>query len=182
MPRLAQVFELANRYGADDVQFDIETKIDPTVDDTVDPVTFTQKVLGVIQQHGMTQRSVLQSFDWRTLVEAKKELPSLKTVALAQLPTIFPGTSWTAGVPIAADAWSSGSLANAVRSIGASIVSARFQDITDNLIASAHKQGLKIVPWTVDDAPTMASLIDRGVDGLITDYPNIGREVMARRA
>jgi glycerophosphoryl diester phosphodiesterase len=181
MPSLAQVFELANRYGADAVQFDIETKIDPTVDDTVDPVTFTRKVLDVIKEHGMTQRSLLQSFDWRTLAEAKRELPSLKTVALAQMPTIFPGTPWTAGVPIAADAWSSGSLAQAAKSIGASVLSARFQDITDNLIASAHQQGLQIVPWTVDDAPTMASLIDRGVDGLITDYPNLGRQVMAQK-
>ena len=174
MPNLAQVFELANRYGADDVQFDIETKIDPTVDDTVDPATFTHKVLAVIQQYGMTQRSLLQSFDWRTLVESKRSLPSLKTVALAQAPTIYPGTPWTAGVPIAADAWSSGSLTGAAKSIGASVVSARYQDITDPLIAAAHEDGLRIVPWTVDDAPTMASLIDRGVDGLITDYPNIG--------
>lgn len=181
MPSLAQVFELANRYGADDVQFDIETKIDPTVDDTVDPATFTHKVLAVIQQYGMTQRSLLQSFDWRTLVESKLNFPSLRTVALAQGPTIYPGTPWTAGVPIAADAWSSGSLAQAVKSIGASVVSARYQDITDPLIAAAHKQGLRIVPWTVDDAPTMASLIDRGVDGLITDYPNIGRAVMAAK-
>jgi glycerophosphoryl diester phosphodiesterase len=36
-------------------------------------------------------------------------------------------------------------------------------------------------PWTVDDAPTMAALIDRGVDGLITDYPDVGRTVMAQR-
>jgi glycerophosphoryl diester phosphodiesterase len=181
MPSLAQVFELANRYGANGVQFDIETKIDPTVNDTVDYVTFTQKVLGVIQQYGMTQRSLLQSFDWRTLVEAKRELPSLKTVALAQVPTIFPGTPWTAGVPIGADAWSAGSLARAVKSIGASVVSARFQDITDALIAAAHRQGLLIVPWTVNDTPTMAALIDRGVDGLITDYPDQGRTVMAQK-
>jgi glycerophosphoryl diester phosphodiesterase len=181
MPSLAQVFELVDRYGAADVQFDIETKIDPTVSDTVDPATFAQKVLGVIRQYGMTQRSLLQSFDWRTLVAAKQELPSLKTVALAQAPTIFPGTPWTAGVSIAPDAWSAGSLAEAVKSIGASVVSARFQDITDPLIAAAHRQGLQIVPWTVNDAPTMASLIDRGVDGLITDYPNIGRDVMAQK-
>jgi len=179
MPSLAQVFELANRYGADSVQFDIETKIDPTVDDTVDPATFTQKVLGVIQRYGMTQRSLLQSFDWRTLVEAKRELPSLKTVALAQASTIFPGTPWTAGVPIAGDAWSGGSLARAAKSIGASVVSANYPSITDALIAAAHRQGLLIVPWTVDDAPTMGSLIDRGVDGLITDYPNVARDVMA---
>jgi glycerophosphoryl diester phosphodiesterase len=142
MPRLADVFALANRYGANDVQFDIETKIDPTVDDTVDPVTFTRSVVAVIQAYGMTQRSLLQSFDWRTLVEANRELPSLKTVALAQGPTIFPGTPWTAGVPIAADAWSSGSLARAAKSIGASVLSARFQDITDKLIAAAHQHGL----------------------------------------
>jgi glycerophosphoryl diester phosphodiesterase len=182
MPSLAQVFELANRYGTNDVQFDIETKIDPTVDDTVDYVTFTQKVLGVIRQFGTTQRSLLQSFDWRTLVEAKKELPSLKTVALAQMPTIYPGTPWTAGVPIAGDAWSAGSLARAVKSIGASVVSARFQDILmhDALIPAVHKQGLLIVPWTVDDTGQMEELIEDGVDGLITDYPDRGRTAMAQ--
>jgi glycerophosphoryl diester phosphodiesterase len=181
MPTLAEVFRLADRYGADHIQFDIETKIDPTVDDTVDYVTFTRTVLGEIREHRVTDRSLLQSFDWRTLVEAKHELPALRTVALAQAPTIFPGTPWTAGVPIAADAFSGGSLAEAAKSIGASVVSVRFQDITDTLIAKTHRLGLKIVPWTVDDAPTMSSLIDRGVDGLITDYPDVGRQVMAQK-
>jgi glycerophosphoryl diester phosphodiesterase len=180
MPALRQVFELANRYGADDVQFDIETKIDPTVNDTVDPVAFTQKVLAVIRKYDVTERSLLQSFDWRTLVESKRELPSLRTAALAQVPTIFPGTPWTAGVPIVADAWSSGTLAKAAKSIGASVLSARFQDITDALIGATHRKGLQIVPWTVNDAATMSSLIKRGVDGLITDYPNIGRQAMAQ--
>jgi glycerophosphoryl diester phosphodiesterase len=181
MPKLAQVFELAKRYGAENIQFDIETKIDPTVSDTVDYVTFTQKVLAVIQQAGAVKNSLLQSFDWRTLVESKRELPELRTVALAQVPTIYPGTPWTAGVPIAADAWTGGSLAQAARSIGASVLSARFQDITDPLIAAAHQRELLIVPWTVNDAAVMRSLIDRGVDGLITDYPNIGRDVMAEK-
>jgi hypothetical protein len=44
MPRLAQVFELASRYGADSVRFDIETKIDASVGDTLDAVEFTQDV------------------------------------------------------------------------------------------------------------------------------------------
>jgi hypothetical protein len=105
---------------------------------------------------------------WRTLIEAKRELPSLTTVALAQAPTIYPGTPWTGGVPIDADAWN-GSLARAVQSIGAKVLSPRFQDLTDPLIAAAKQQGLLDVPWTVDDAPTMSSLIDRGVDGIISD-------------
>ncbi len=92
MPTLAEVFELADRYGADEVRFNIETKLDPTLPgDTVDPAAFAGAVTGVIVEHGKTQRSLLQSFDWRTLVESKQVLPSLRTVALAQLPTIYPG-------------------------------------------------------------------------------------------
>jgi glycerophosphoryl diester phosphodiesterase len=180
MPSLAQVFQLASRYGADDVQFNIETKIDPTVDDTVDFRTFTRRVVDVIDAYGMTQRSLLQSFDWRTLIEAKRIQPSLRTVALAQAPTIFPGTPWTGGVPIDAQAWN-GSLAQAAKSIGAKVLSPRFQDLTDSLIHAAHEQGLLVIPWTVDDAPTMALLIDRGVDGLISDYPDMLRGVMASK-
>jgi glycerophosphoryl diester phosphodiesterase len=181
MPTLAEVFELADRYGADDVQFNIETKLDPTLPgDTVDPATFVRAVTGVISEHGKTQRSLLQSFDWRTLVESKRVLPSLRTVALAQRPTIYPGTPWTAGVPIGADAWD-GSLARAVKSIGARVLSPRFIDLNDSLIAAAKSQGLLVIPWTVNDAPSMGSLIDRGVDGIITDYPNVLREVAAAK-
>jgi glycerophosphoryl diester phosphodiesterase len=182
MPTLAEVFDLADRYGADDVQFNIETKVDPTLPgDTVDPVTFTRKVLSVIGDHGMTQRSMLQSFDWRTLVEAKKQMPELRTVALAQASTIYPGTPWTAGVPIAPDAWSGGSLAEAAKSVGAKVLSPRYQDLTDPLIAAAKQRGLLVVPWTVNDEPTMAALIDRGVDGLISDYPDRLRRVVASK-
>jgi len=181
MPTLAEVFELADRYGADDVQFNIETKLDPKLPgDTVDPAALVRAVTGVISAHGKTQRSLLQSFDWRTLVESKQVLPSLRTVALAQLPTIYPGTPWTAGVPIGADAWSGG-LAKAVKSIGARVLSPRFVDLNDSLIAAAKKQGLLVIPWTVNDAPTMGTLIDRGVDGIISDYPNVLREVVAAK-
>jgi glycerophosphoryl diester phosphodiesterase len=38
-----------------------------------------------------------------------------------------------------------------------------------------------VTPWTVDDPATMASLIDAGVDGLITNYPNRLRDLIAER-
>jgi glycerophosphoryl diester phosphodiesterase len=101
MPTLAEVFELADRYGARGVTFDIETKLDPTrPEETVDPQTFAAKVVGVIAAHGKTRRSVLQSFDWRTLVAARELAPRLKLAALAQQSTIYPGTPWTAGVEV----------------------------------------------------------------------------------
>ena len=50
------------------------------------------------------------------------------------------------------------------------------------MIREAHARGMAVVPWTVDDKATMASLIDAGVDGLITDYPDRLREVLATRS
>jgi glycerophosphoryl diester phosphodiesterase len=52
---------------------------------------------------------------------------------------------------------------------------------TPALVAEAHESGLPVIPWTVDDVPTMASLMDAGVDGLITDYPDRLRLLMADR-
>ncbi|MGK5559325.1 glycerophosphodiester phosphodiesterase, partial [Actinomadura kijaniata] len=51
--------------------------------------------------------------------------------------------------------------------------------VTARMVADAHRLGLKVVPWTVDDEPTMQKLIDDGVDGIITDYPDRLRRVMA---
>ena len=101
MPSLAQVFQLVNRYGADRVQFDIETKRDPTLPkETVGPTTFAKKVIAVISRYHMTKRSVLQSFDWSTLQAARKIKPRLRRAALAEKTTIFPGTPWTGGIDI----------------------------------------------------------------------------------
>ncbi|MCY4671389.1 MAG: glycerophosphodiester phosphodiesterase family protein, partial [Rhodococcus sp.] len=52
---------------------------------------------------------------------------------------------------------------------------------TADMIASAHARGMKVIPWTVDDPATMHALIDLGVDGIITDYPNRLRAVLAER-
>jgi glycerophosphoryl diester phosphodiesterase len=52
---------------------------------------------------------------------------------------------------------------------------------TPALVAEAHDSGLAVIPWTVDDPPTMAALMDAGVDGIITDYPDRLRALMAER-
>jgi glycerophosphoryl diester phosphodiesterase len=182
MPTLDEVFAIAERYGARDVQFNIETKIDPTAPgDTVDPFTFTRKVLEVIRRHGAVRRSLLQSFDWRTLVIAGHLEPQLRLVALGDATTIFPGSPWTAGIRIPADALQ-GSLARIVdRKLGADVISLDQAVLTDRLIRKSHEHGLGVIPWTVNKPADMASLIDRGVDGIITDYPDRLRVVMAAK-
>ena len=49
------------------------------------------------------------------------------------------------------------------------------------MIRAAHERGLKVVPWTCDDLATVSALIDMGVDGIITNYPNRVRQLMADR-
>ena len=50
------------------------------------------------------------------------------------------------------------------------------------MLAEAHARGLKVVPWTCDDPATVKSLMDLGVDGIITNYPNRVRDSMTERA
>jgi glycerophosphoryl diester phosphodiesterase len=51
---------------------------------------------------------------------------------------------------------------------------------TADLVTSAHASGMSVIPWTVDDVATMQSLIDLGVDGLITNRPDVLRDLLAR--
>ena len=69
-------------------------------------------------------------------------------------------------------------MANKLR---AQVVSLDFTILTDRLIRKSHEHGLGVIPWTVNEPADMASLIDRGVDGIITDYPDRLRDVMAAK-
>lgn len=53
--------------------------------------------------------------------------------------------------------------------------------VTQDMVNSAHERGIRVIPWTVDDPDTMRALMDLGVDGLITDYPDRLRAVMSER-
>ena len=50
-----------------------------------------------------------------------------------------------------------------------------------DFIAEFHRAGLRVIPWTVNETQDMARLIDWGVDGIITDYPDRLRTVMQQR-
>ncbi|WP_432278507.1 glycerophosphodiester phosphodiesterase [Nocardia carnea] len=56
-------------------------------------------------------------------------------------------------------------------------VPGRFPDIP-NSGDTAHRRGLRVVPWTVDDPATMAHLLGLGVDGIITNRPDVLRNIL----
>jgi glycerophosphoryl diester phosphodiesterase len=67
--------------------------------------------------------------------------------------------------------------------VGASIASPDYRLVTgEPYVDRAHALGLKVIPWTVNDAAAMRQLIGFRVDGIITDYPTTMRGVLAELA
>jgi glycerophosphoryl diester phosphodiesterase len=181
-PMLAQVFGLGKNNA---VRFNIETKITPTsVGDTPDPPTFARMVVKAIIDAGMTQRTTVQSFDWRTLVEVKKLAPEIATACLTietqnndnvQRQAAAP-SPWLAGLSLADHGRS---LPRLVKAAGCGTWSMFWRNLTAQEVEEAHALGLLVLPWTVNDPADMARLVDWKVDGLITDYPDRARKVLA---
>ncbi len=186
MPKLEDVFVLTRRARNDEVRFNIETKLSPEApDETAGPEEFARALIRVIRDHGMARRTAVQSFDWRTLAIVQREAPEIATAYLssqgADIDNIGAGrqepSPWTAGVQLR----DHGSVPKMVKAAGGAIWSPNYRDLDAALVKNARELGLKVLPWTVNDRADMERLIDWGVDGLITDYPDRLREVMAAK-
>lgn len=181
IPTLAALFERVRQLGAHHVRFNIELKIHPgRPDDSPAPDTFVRAVLEVIASHGMGKRVGLQSFDWRIQKIAAQLAPGMPLSYLsAQQPRFntLSGGEWTAGLRLADFEDAPGLVAAA----GGKIWSPNFNDLNQHLLQRARTLELRVIPWTVNDIQDMARLIDWGVDGIITDYPDRLRTVMQRR-
>ena len=187
IPALTALFELVKKRGANDVRFNIETKLSPNAPgETLPPEPFVRAVIGEIRKAGLTSRTTIQSFDWRTLQIAQKEAPEIVTVYLSSqqgagdtVQIGKPGASpWLAGFDV--DDYA-GSVARAVKAAGGTVWSPNYRDVTEPLVRDAQSLGLKVVPWTVNDDADLVRLLDWKVNGLITDYPDKLRALMKTR-
>jgi glycerophosphoryl diester phosphodiesterase len=78
-------------------------------------------------------------------------------------------------------AWAAhGSVPKMVHAAGGRLWSPFHGDLTPALLDEARRLGLKVLPWTVNDPAQMTRLVEWGVDGLITDRPDLLREVLQR--
>ncbi len=182
---LASLFKRVKSLKADHVRFNIETKITPArPDDTLAPEPFVKAILAVIDAEDMADRVSIQSFDWRTLAVVAKLAPKIGRVYLsAQRPTMdtLADGSWTVGkklsehnsVPLLVAYFAKGSMSHTW--------SPHFADLTEPLVREAQALGLKVVPWTANEALTMERLLTWRVDGIITDYPNVLRALVSSR-
>jgi glycerophosphoryl diester phosphodiesterase len=181
VPTLAAVFALVAGRRADAVRFNIETKIDPAKPDaTAPPEAMVRALLAEIERAGMARRVTLQSFDWRTLALVGERMPALPRAYLTSARGTLRDRRWTAGLD-RADFASTPRLVKAAAGDGAVTWSPAAGDVTAADVREAHALGLGVVPWTVNDRAGMARLIDLGVDGLITDRPDVLRDVLRER-
>ena len=171
-PLLRDVIEMAEAYvDAQDrapVFYNVETKIRPAWEGelTPPPEPFARAVVAVLRKTGVAPRATIQSFDPRTLEVVHRLDPAMRIALLIGQDT------------------NQGLRQNLKRlSFQPDIYSPAHTLVDADLIGAARQIGeteknLLVIPWTVNEKEDMRRLIDLGVDGLITDYPNRAVEVL----
>jgi glycerophosphoryl diester phosphodiesterase len=186
IPKLADVFDLVKRLGDDKVRFAIETKLHPDrPGETPAPEPFARALVDEIRKAGMAARSQILSFDWRTLQVVQKIAPEIQTVYLTAQQRWLDnvgaddpqGSRWTAGFQYREH----GSIPKMIKAAGGSHWSAYYRDLDAGNVQEAQALGLKVLAWTVNDPVEMAKLLRLGVDGLITDRPDLARTLLEER-
>jgi glycerophosphoryl diester phosphodiesterase len=185
IPTLIEVFSLVRKSGDSHVRLNIETKIDPNhPEQSPDPQRFVTLLLDLLQAEEFSDRVMVQSFDWRTLLLVQKLAPSIPTVYLTQQKgsgaTVFAdkASDWTAGFNPAEHGKS---LPRTIKAAGGAIWSPFFGDVDPDLMSESHRLDLSVVVWTVNKPADIARMIDIGVDGIISDRPDLLRKVAGEK-
>lgn len=136
------------------VYYNIETKSKVTDDNIENPIptVFVKLLMDVINQKHITDRVIIQSFDVRTLQVLHQQMRQVKTALLIQ----------------------TGDYDTNIKLLGftPTILSPEQKIVTADMVATAHKNNVQVIPWTVNDEAAMKALADLKVDGLISDYPD----------
>ncbi|MFI9593534.1 glycerophosphodiester phosphodiesterase family protein [Nonomuraea sp. NPDC052265] len=171
MPTLGAVLGLVNAYEAEHVRLHVELKSDPTRPElTADPEMFTELVVEELDRHGRLGDAAVLSFDWRVIRHAARLAPAARRFALIELDTLH---------------WHEGGLGDdipaAAREAGATTLSPEHVMVDEKLMAQAVAADLDVAVWTVNDQALAGRLIDLGVAGIVTDYPDRMRELWRER-
>lgn len=136
-------------------QYNIEIKSRPEWDGvkTPAPAVFAGLVVEEVRRLGIAGHTCIQSFDPRSLREVHRLAPDMVTALLVE---------------------NLRGLEQNVKELGyvPSIYSPYFKLVNAGTVKNAHAKKMRIIPWTVNETADMRALIQLGVDGIITDYPN----------
>ncbi|MGG9960594.1 glycerophosphodiester phosphodiesterase family protein [Ferruginibacter sp. SUN106] len=164
-PLLADVFEAVKKDMVTRRRpfpyFNIETKTTPATDNIFHPAPaeFVELLMKVIKENGMEDLVIIQSFDFRTLQYLHLHYATIKTAMLIE-------------------DFDKRSFEEQLTALGftPTIYSPAYVLATEAVIKKCHDQNIKIIPWTVNDKKEIDRLKALGVDGVISDYPNLFNE------
>jgi len=158
----------------------LEPEQEPTPTDWATTLVDELNILGLIDQ------CWVQSFDWRVLRQIHALTATLPTGFLTSAQTDFDTISPHAH---GASPWLDGydpakfshSLPQAIAAAGGHYWGPCFQDLTRSRVAEAQSLGLEVHTWTVNQITHIETMVDYAVDGIISDYPDRVRTVLAER-
>jgi glycerophosphoryl diester phosphodiesterase len=206
VPTLDQVCRLVTSLNAHAVTLAAEMKTNPRWP-AADVRRLTEAALETLAAHGLTSQARILAFDWRVLRAAQAADPAMPRVALVDPATWVPGSAWLAGLDPAGYAPQPGGpqpggpqpggaqpggvqpggvqpgdavgCAAAGRDIEAAWLSPADSMTSADLVAAAQREGLRTAVWTVNDPARMADLVELKVDAIVTDRPDLLRQVLA---
>lgn len=159
-PLLADVFKMAEKYCKDEMRdeiyYNIEIKSSPEWDQIFHPEIplFCDLVYKTIDAYVPWKRVTIQSFDFRVLRYFHEKYPDVRLSALEESETDPEKVMERIGfIP--------------------DIYSPYYKLLKARRVDWLHEKGIRVIPWTVNDRKDMQELIQMGVDGIITDYPDL---------
>lgn len=158
-PTLREVVE-AVRPLRPNIRWNIEVKSQPEWDGLRHPPVegFVRLVVAEIRALGLDKSATVQSFDVRALNALHRQAPDLQLAFLIEnIQSLESNMDRLDFIP--------------------AIYSPYYLLVNKRLVRKCHSRNMKLVPWTVNDVKSMRRLVRLGVDGIITDYPNLIREV-----
>lgn len=158
-PALAEVVEAVNAYCEKENRprpfYNIEIKSRPAWDQqkTPEPAIFAKLLVEEIKKLGIEDYAFVQSFDVRSLQAVKELSDSIPTVLLVDNIDGVEGNLEKLGYT-------------------PRVYSPHYKLVNSEVVKKVHDRKMKLIPWTVNETADMNNLLDLGVDGIITDYPN----------
>jgi glycerophosphoryl diester phosphodiesterase len=155
-------------------RFTIEVKTDPRHPDwTAPPCALAEATLAVVDAAGSAGRVTLESFDWRVQRHVRRIRPDIELAWLTRAETMRDAALWLDGSA------AGGSVPARVAAEGGPIWAPDHVDLTEDQVREAHALGLRVLPWTVNQPADIGRLVAWGVDGLISDRPDLALDLSA---
>jgi glycerophosphoryl diester phosphodiesterase len=178
IPKLSELLDLACLPKGQNLYLLMEIKSDGSLNVT----KIVSQILDEIRERKLSDRTVLHSFDWELLKECHRLAPEIPRSFLSQLPENNDVSSDPSSSDRTPDFSSfKTSIPKAIANQEGQMWCPYFKDVTSELVQEAHSLDLLVCTWTVNEIEDMENMIDAGVDGIITDYPNRAQKVFKTR-